>query len=225
MNNHLKCFRLILLRIWMKIHMFFTLFSILISIELVSGFKFYLKQPDGDLYMGKPGNDVYFTEFENADVFEIKSTSTLNYDFLVVDSKDKHVLDVTGNGTRIIYWPEHGAPNQKFQLLFRKNNRIKIHNVKGCVSYHKPTSKFELWPCKENDTTQEFLIQPVETEKDDKWLHLIPVSRVRLEALKRSALKCDEIKEEMGAEAIAELGETAEETKLRLSSSGMRSLL
>lgn len=191
----------------------------------IRSFKFYLKKPDADLYMGRPGNDVYFTEFQNADIFTIKESGVRNEDIIVVTSKDNHVLDISGGGTRLLYWSEHGGNNQRFQIINRAGGKVKIVNKTRCVSYNVGPSKFDMWDCKEDDPVQEFIMEPVvesKNSKQRKWSDSVEVSRTRLEAVKRAIMECEEITKELGAEAIAELGETDEETKSRLIRGGLR---
>lgn len=198
----------------------YLMFLSLIFILAINCFRFYLKKPDADLYVGRPENDIYFTTFASADIFELKPGNLLNHDFIVATSKDNLVLDITRGSTRIILFPEHGNKNQLFQLQMRSMDRFKIINESKCMSYHAATSKFEILPCTEDDISQEFLLKPVEDEtKTDLSEHFVPVNRVKLEALKRAALTCDQIKDDFGAEAIAELGESYDETKQRFKNS------
>lgn len=197
----------------MFLSLFFTLFA--------KSYKFYLKKPDADLYMGRPEADVYYTKFAAADIFELKPSGEVNQDHVVVTTKDNKILDVSRSSGKLIYYSEHGGDNQQFKLQMRGDQKIKIINREKCISYNTLTSKFNVEQCFEGNLSQEFIIQPVQDEitKPEHSGLTVEVDRLKLEALKRTALQCDTIKEEFGAEAIAELGETPAETKQRFTNS------
>lgn len=177
--------------------------------------KFQLRQATEELYLGRPSEDVHFGAIANADIFELKKSDELHMDTIVVTTKDNLVLTVHPDG-HVIYSDNDYGRNQKFALQIKPGNFIKIvSEMNKCISY---TTRLIVEDCRE-DEKQNFTYMPVEKRLDS--YHTVPVSRTRLEALKRAALECDEIKFEMGSEAIAELGETDEETEYRLVGGGL----
>lgn len=187
------------------------------NLPLILTFHFHIKKPDADLFLGRPNDKLFFTDIATADTFSLEDISPLQ-NLIIVTSKDNHVFDVARNPQEIIYWPKHGGTNQRFSIYFRQNDKIKIlYNSNKCLSYNSNNSKIMVEPCID-DILQEFVIVPI---KEETFSDTVPVGRAKLEAMKRAAMACDEIKEEMGAEAIAELGETNEETVNRLSYGGL----
>ncbi|KRH92254.1 hypothetical protein M153_8900000239 [Pseudoloma neurophilia] len=199
----------------------------IVHFHLIRSFKFLLKKFDADLYFGKPGATVTYTEFANADILEVQKTGVPQEDFIVVTTKNNHVVDVAGGTNEIIYWPQHGGKNQRFRLQFRPHGRYKLQNDSSgyCIAFNSSANKFIVTRCIENDEMQEFILQPINKDEEPKDKIFIPVNRARLEALKRAALQCDEIKDEMGAEAIAELGETEIETEARFKEASLKAMM
>lgn len=190
---------------------------LIIYLYIITALKFYLKKPDADLYVGRPGESVFFTEFDKADIFELQKSGHLNQDYIVVTTKDNKIWDISGGGTRLLFWHNHGGANQRFTMIERESGKVNIlaNNFKDCVTYITSISKFDKMPCKEGDPAQDFNFVAYETDAENTG-DTVPVSKHQLEALKRAALNCPEIREEMGAEAIAELGETTQQSQSRL---------
>lgn len=178
--------------------------------------KFQIRQAHTELYLGRPANDIVFGQIGEADVFELQKSDEINMDTVHIASKDNLVLTVHPDG-RLIYSINDFGRNQKFALQIKPGNVFKIVSaLDKCLSFK---NELIIETCNESEN-QNFVYIPLENRLGS--MNTVPVSRIRLESLKRAALECDEIKDQMGAEAIAEMGETEDETANRLTS---RSLL
>ncbi|KRH91952.1 hypothetical protein M153_16695000102 [Pseudoloma neurophilia] len=188
----------------------------LIFINIIICYKFYLKKADDNLFIGKPANNVTLTEFSQADIFELKNSQILNQDIIIVTTKDDKVFDLNIHGRNLLYVRSMDKGNQFFSIQLRSDGIFKIqsNSTMNCLTFNPKASIIEHIECEDSNKEQNFLIQPVEEKKENELF--IPVNRLRLEALKRAAFNCKEIKNELGAEAIAELGETDVETEARI---------
>lgn len=176
-------------------------------------FKFHLKSTKGDLYVGKKGSEVTFVDPSEADIYELEKTGHTNQDYIMVRSKDNAVWDISGGQTKLIYWNnKHGAANQRFTLVEREKGHVKIVNLdKYCISWNPSANHFEKKGCTEDDDEQAFDFVSVNTEMNQN--EGVLVDKIKLDALKKAAMTCPEIREMLGAEFIAEIGVPGDTTK------------
>lgn len=130
---------------------------------------FRLKHATDNVFVGGPDFYPFFTTKASSSIFEDKASEKTPGKILIeVKNNSNKVWDIETSVINLIYYPEHGGPNQLFNVIHIAKDVVAIESsLGGCLQYFNEKKRFQLSRCvsENNYSGQLFLI----TDIDGIW--------------------------------------------------------
>lgn len=123
---------------------------------LIRAQPYKIKNPATDMYMGLEGKYPTWLPLEKSNTFSEKPSETDGRVIIEVKELPGKVWDIEGSAKNLIFYPEHGSPNQRFLVERADNGIVRLLNDDKCITFVESDNRFEKLPCQEGSENQGF---------------------------------------------------------------------